>query len=389
MKKFIKGLSLCLGAVLSLTLCLIGYLDYSLPASYYVTHSGEISCGANITASPDGDSEMTLKLFGVIPIKEAGYKITDAPLLIPGGTPVGIKLLTEGVVVVDMTEVEKGICPCREAGLKIGDCIKSANGRAIASADDIQDIITESQGEEIRLSVSRDGKAVALTLKAAYSEKDGCYKAGLWIRDSQAGVGTLTFIDPKTGTYGALGHPVSDYDTGGIMPLRSGELVSAAITSVDKGIKGAPGELHGRFTSERALGDIRINCERGIFGVLDSIPTDGAIPMAFKSEVTAGDATILATVNGREPKEYDIQIEKITLNNLAGTKNMVIRVTDPELLMTTGGIVQGMSGSPIIQKGKLVGAVTHVFVSDPTRGYGIFAENMLEAAYGAEEENAA
>lgn len=389
MKKFVKGLSLCLGVVLSLTLGLVGYLDYSLPASYYVTHSGEISCGASITASPDSDTEMTLKLFGVIPIKEADYTVTDAPLLIPGGTPVGIKLLTEGVVVVDMTEVERGVCPCKEAGLKIGDCIKSANGRAIASSDDIQDIIAQSEGKEIRLIISRDGKERALNLKAAYSQKDGCYKAGLWIRDSQAGVGTLTFIEPKTGVYGALGHPVSDYDTGGIMPLRSGEIVSAAITSVDKGVKGAPGELHGRFTSERSAGSILLNCERGIFGVMGNIPQGEAIPMAFKSEVTAGDATILATVNGREPKEYNIQIEKITLNNLSGTKNMVIRVTDPELLMTTGGIVQGMSGSPILQKGKLVGAVTHVFVSDPTRGYGIFAENMLEAAGIAATDNAA
>ncbi|MBQ8395804.1 MAG: SpoIVB peptidase [Oscillospiraceae bacterium] len=387
MERFFKRTACLLGAVLIAAMSLVGYLDATLPASYYV--SGDdmpiISCGINVSceAKPrqEDSNQVVLKLFGVIPIKDASVEKSDAPLLIPGGSPVGIKLLTDGVVVVKMTEVSEGICPCKEAGLKIGDCITEANGTDVTSSAQLADIIMNSRGKSIDLTIERNGKELDVTLNAVYSETDGTYKAGLWIRDSSAGVGTLTFINPKTGAFGALGHPISDFDTGKLMPLGSGEIVDATVTGYERGLEGLPGELYGTFVSGLAMGTITKNCERGIYGNVNYTKTHtAAIPIAFKSEVETGKASILTTIEGSKPREYEIEIEKITLSTAAGTKNMVIKITDPELLKTTGGIVQGMSGSPILQNGKLVGAVTHVFVSDPTRGYGIFIENMLEEA---------
>ncbi len=387
MKKIIRKASLYMGALLIGLMALVGYLDYTLPASYYVSEESTpyISCGVNVSGEVV-EGQMALKLFGVIPIKNASVRQSEAPLLIPGGTPVGIKMMTDGVMVVDIKEVAEGVCPCKDAGLMVGDCIKKANGQKITSGEQLSKIINNSEGKAIYIIAERDGKDKNLILRPAVSANG--YKAGLSVRDSSAGVGTLTFVEPNSGVYGALGHQVSDFDTGKLMPLASGEVVSAAITDYDKGKSGAPGELHGMFLSGGAIGTITKNCDRGIYGVMTKYPQGDAIPMAFKSEVVAGEATMITTINGKEPREYSIEIEKITLSSAAGTKNMVVRVTDPELLEKTGGIVQGMSGSPIIQNGKLVGAVTHVFVSDPTRGYGIFAENMLEAA-SSQARNAA
>ena len=240
-----------------------------------------------------------------------------------------------------------------------------------------------SHGEPITMTVRRDGKEFDTAVTPIFSEGEGTFKAGLWIKDSSAGVGTMTFIDPESGTFGALGHPISDADTQSILPLGSGEIVDVTITGCDKGSEGCPGELFGTFLSGLAAGNIMKNCEQGIFGRINY--TNGcvsAMPIAFRTEVETGPATILTTVSGSAPEEYSVSIEKLSLSDSARTKNLVIKVTDPRLLSLTGGIVQGMSGSPIIQNGKIVGAVTHVFVSDPTMGYGIFIENMLEACEG-------
>ncbi len=202
----------------------------------------------------------------------------------------------------------------------------------------------------------------------------------MWIRDSSAGIGTLTLYQPTTDVVAGLGHAICDVDTGEILPISSGDLVWANITGVIKGQSGAPGELIGEFTNKH-IGKVMINCEAGIYGIADKAPINAkSYPVAMRQEVRDGKATILCTVNGTEPKEYEIMIEKVNLSDSGTTKNMVIRVTDPELLEVTGGIVQGMSGSPILQDGKLVGAITHVFVNQPTRGYGIFAENMMDFA---------
>ncbi len=392
MNKFVKRIAIALGTLSLALMMFVGYCGEALPDHYYVSGSDttNISCGLNIEAAPatttvaaiDTKTEtVTLKLYGLIPIKNASVTVTDAPLLIPGGTPVGIKLLTDGIMVVSTTPVQDGVDPAKEAGIIAGDNIKYANGEKITSSQQFANIIMDSHGDDVKITYVRNGKTHKTTLKPIFSQSEGTYKAGLLIRDSSAGIGTLTFIDPETGCFGALGHPISDFDTAKTMPLGSGEIVDAAITGFEKGYAGAPGELLGRFVSSLAAGEISKNCDCGIFGTLNY--TQGyaeAIPIAFKSEVEKGKAHIYTTVSGSRPKCYEIEIEKVSLSQTLKTKNMVIKVTDPELLAQTGGILQGMSGSPIIQNGKLVGAVTHVFVNDPTRGYGIFIENMLEAA---------
>lgn len=399
-------LTKCLAAVfLTLSMALMGIVSYyseALPDEFLVNGAGmpRLMCLFNIEVTPadaaveastkDSDElEADVKLFGVIPIKEAKITHTEAPVLIPGGTPVGIKLLTDGVMVVRVQDVADGICPARDANLCEGDNIISANGEKLTSSSRLSDIIQSSNGEKIELEVQRDSRSFKTVLTPMFSEREGTYKGGLWIRDSSAGVGTLTFIDPKTGCYGALGHPISDCDTLRTLPLGSGEIVDVTITGYERGERGCPGELFGTFVSGLASGSIVRNCDQGIFGIMTYSSRNNAIPIAFKSEVKTGPAKIITTIQGSKPQEFDVEIEKVTLSSGAKTKNIVIRVTDTELLNSTGGIVQGMSGSPIIQDGKLIGAVTHVFVSDPTRGYGIFIENMLESAEDVVQEKIA
>ncbi len=404
MKALIKGFSAVLFAVLTTIMAIVGYYSQVLPESYYVSQNGSrtLNCLLHVTleskedavsasSACGGEADGELKLFGVIPIKDASITKTEAPVLIPGGTPVGIKFLTDGVMVVKVQDVADGVCPAVEAGLCAGDNIVSANGQKLCSSSQLSDIISSSKGEKIELEVMRDNDVFSVSLSPVFSEQDGTYKAGIWIRDSSAGVGTLTYIDPATDCYGALGHPISDCDTYKTLPLGSGEIVDVTITGYEKGERGCPGELFGKFVSGLAAGSIVKNCDQGVFGRINypSATAASAIPIAFKSEVKAGSAKILATIDGNSPKEYEVEIEKINLSESATTKNIVIKVTDQELLKLTGGIIQGMSGSPIIQDGKLVGAVTHVFVSDPTRGYGIFIEDMLEASNGAGLANAA
>ncbi|MCD8106669.1 MAG: SpoIVB peptidase [Oscillospiraceae bacterium] len=394
MKRLTKSIAAAF-LIISLSLMgIVGYYDAVLPDTYYLSdgvtatidclfditiESGEAVVAASTRDSVTEETIAEIKLCGVIPVKSAKIVRTDAKMLIPGGSPVGVKLLTDGVMVVKTAEVTDGVSPAYEAGICAGDNIIRANGEEIISSARLSEIIESSQGEPITFEVMRNGRSFETTVTPVYSEKDGVYKAGLWIRDSTAGVGTLTFIDPETGIFGALGHPISDSDTLTTLPLGSGEIVDVVITGYDKGTRGCPGELYGTFVSGLASGTIELNCEQGIFGTMTYPSRQEAIPIAYKAEVRTGAATILTTIDGSTPQEFEIEIERVTLSSAAKSKNIVIKVTDPELLELTGGIVQGMSGSPIIQDGKLVGAVTHVFVSDPTRGYGIFIENMLEA----------
>lgn len=402
MRRLTKGIAVVF-LVVSLTLMgAVGYFGTVLPDTYYLSDGGTatVNCLFDITieagdaaiAASTGEAEATdaeIRLFGVIPVKNAKIVHADAKMLIPGGSPVGVKLLTDGVMVVKTAEVMEGVSPAHEAGICAGDNIISANGEKLYSSARLSEIIEDSQGSEIVFEVARNGRSFEVSVTPIYSENDGVYKAGLWIRDSTAGVGTLTFIDPETGIFGALGHPISDSDTLTTLPLGSGEIVDVVITGYDKGERGCPGELYGTFVSGLASGTIELNCEQGIFGTVTYPSRQEAIPIAFKSEVRTGPATILTTIDGSTPQEFEVEIEKVSLSSSAKSKNIIIKVTDPELLEKTGGIVQGMSGSPIIQDGKLVGAVTHVFVSDPTRGYGIFIENMLEATEILTDENLA
>ncbi len=306
-----------------------------------------------------------------------------ADTLVPIGKTAGIKLLSDGAIVVEISE-DLPQNPAKTAGIRKGDVIKKINGKQIFANQQLKEIISKCKGEEIRIEILRDGKAKSIKAKPV-KNKNGEYALGIMIRDSIAGIGTITYYNPENNTYGALGHAISDSDTGLIIPVNFGELMKSGVSGVKKGKSGTPGELVGEYDINAEIADIKVNCESGIFGTIKS--DDAAAnfkglkeyPVAKNEEIKRGKASILANVEGEEVCEYEVEITTI-YHDGEKTKNMVIKVTDPKLLEKTGGIVQGMSGSPIIQDGKLVGAVTHVLVNDPTRGYGIFIENMLAEA---------
>lgn len=355
----------------------------------------EISCcNSPIGAIPvsagvkSAENHATLTLFGAIPVKNIEIHEAEAPTLVAGGNPFGIKLLMDGVMVTELGEIEAEnggkICPAEEAGIEVGDIIKSADGINITSNSELQKIISESGGNKVKLIISRNGKDFPVFLKPEYSRKADGWRGGMWVRDSIAGIGTMTFFDKTTGEFAGLGHPVCDSDTGELVPIYSGEAVPVEITDAKKGSKGIPGELHGQFMYGGSFGILRENNSCGVYGLLSESAVKALLTgceeykMGYRQDVKTGEAEILTTVSGDIPHHYKIEIEKIDYNSVESTKNMIIRITDDELLDRTGGIVQGMSGSPIIQDGKIIGAVTHVFVSDPSKGYAIFAENMAE-----------
>ena len=387
-----------------LNICTIsGYYAVSLPDSYFVEKGGsfEISSAFPINAAPSGAvpsmaevsgsgrKTVSLRLFGMIPVKDVQIDPVDRVMLIPGGEPFGIKLLMEGVMIVGTGSVrtDSGMeCPAEECGLEKGDIILSADGSRIESNADIQRIVADSDGKPLDVVYIHDNKRRKTTLTPAVSETDSSYKAGLWVRDSTAGIGTVTFTEPSTNRFGGLGHPVCDSDTGEIVPISGGEMTNVSITDVVKGESGTPGELHGSFSSGMSSGVIYKNNACGVFGErFEPLSQAQAIPMALKQEVQEGPATIRASIDGGTPKDYTVEIEEIDSNN-SEYKNMLIRVTDKQLLDKAGGIVQGMSGSPIIQNGKLVGAVTHVLVNDPEKGFGIFCENMYREGLSGQPE---
>ncbi len=380
-----------------INICLVaGYYSVALPDSYYVSKGGSLQLSTRFSIEADGNETIAsfasdtspvvetanLKLFGVVPVKNVELHTVETPILIPGGDPFGIKILMEGVMVVGMGEIKTPsgmVCPAADCGIEEGNIILSLDGKKLTSNNDIIQIVSKSEGNPLEIVYTNGKEEIASYIEPVYSLTDSSYKAGMWVRDSTAGIGTVTFYEPETGRFGGLGHPVCDSDTGEIIPISSGEAAEVEITGVLKGKSGEPGELHGCFTSSRTSGVILANNKYGIFGELfTGVPTKAGLPMALKQEVKTGKATIFTTIDENGPQEFEIEIEKIDCKN-SGTKNMTIKVTDERLIEKTGGIVQGMSGSPIIQNGKLVGAVTHVFVSDPQKGYGIFVENMYES----------
>ena len=302
-------------------------------------------------------------------------------MLVPVGHTVGLKLFSDGVMVVGLGEVESRVgsaTPGADCGLQVGDVIEQLNGTEVDSSAQFARLL--QCGGVVELDVSRGGENVSLQARPVLGA-DGTWRLGAWIRDSIAGIGTVTFYDPATGTFGALGHAVQDSDTGLLMPLAAGGVMASRVKAVKKGESGAAGELRGDFDLTCDIGTLTANTAAGVFGTLEPGPlTAGqAIPAASARQVKTGPAVIRANVTGDTVEEYTVEILRLSPGNENG-QNMLIRVTDPKLIALTGGIVQGMSGSPIIQDGKLVGAVTHVLVNDPTRGYGIFIENMLDAA---------
>lgn len=370
MQKTAKILSSLLLGIISTAAAAISCLYLLLPQEISIEAGAD--CGGGFFGMQLKQTEYGIEYrCGAIPIKSVSATPCERPMLIPCGTPFGIKLKTSGVMAVSITKDS----PAEKSGIKEGDVIISVNGEEVNSNSEIGSAIQLCpQSCEIIL---RRGNAEKLITLTPY-EDCGIYKIGIWVRDSAAGIGTMTYCDPDNGMYGGLGHPVSDVTTGKLMPLSSGEITAAEITGAIKGEAGNPGELCGTLLADECLGTLTHNTECGIFGKTNVAPDAAAIPMAFRQEVHTGAATILTTINGSSPKEYGIEIEHINICDMDSSKSMVIRITDPELLQATGGIVCGMSGSPIIQDGRLVGAITHVFLNDPARGYAVFCETMLE-----------
>ncbi len=337
-----------------------------------------------IPASQGGQFTISCKLLNVIPLKDVKVDLVEKQWVQVSGNAVGIYMAMEGILIVDTQEIkgEDGIYyDPAENLVQPGDYITAFNQQPIATKRDLIQAVQECHGDNVQLSLIRNGEEIQLSLcPVKCSEEE--YKLGIWVRDDTQGIGTLTYVDGNS-VFGALGHGISDIDTGNLLNIQDGQLYETEIMGINKGSKGTPGELSGliRYQDDKILGDISANTENGIFGHLDNL--DGlnlkSMEVGYKQDMELGAASILCAVDG-QVEEYQVEITKIDMNHQDTNKSFVVKVTDDRLLEKTGGIVQGMSGSPVIQNGKFVGAITHVFVQDSTGGYGIFAETMLKEA---------
>ncbi|MCF6465882.1 SpoIVB peptidase [Clostridium sp. Cult2] len=334
-----------------------------------------------------GEAKFQLKLLGIIPVKKLDVNVVNRQLLVPGGNALGVRLNTKGVLVVAVTDVlgvdGKRYNPAKEAGIKTGDSILKINDIRIKDAEHVIELLNQIQDKKIKIVVERNKINFETEVKPIKSMQDNCYRLGIWVRDKTAGIGTLTFYDENSKTFGALGHGITDIDTGNLLNVEYGKITNAKIANIEQGKRGSPGEIRGIFyETENILGEITKNTPYGIFGIIaDEFLKSNkskAIPIGFKEEVKEGKAHILTTINNNRIERFEIEIIKTQLQQYPNQKSMTVKITDKRLLQKTGGIVQGMSGSPIIQNGKLIGAITHVFVNDPAKGYGIYIEWMLE-----------
>ncbi len=327
--------------------------------------------------------QMDLKLFGVIPYKNVDVEVIQDKMLIPSGIPIGIYVKTSGVLVVGIGEFEnsegKKISPAKYA-LQKGDYILKVNGEVMENKKHFVQTVEESEGQDLVLTIKRNGEVTDVMVTPGANQNQE-WKLGIWIRDNAQGIGTMTYEDTDN-SFGALGHGINDVDTSLLMNLEEGTLYRTEIVGITRGSNGNPGELTGyiEYDSDNVIGEIKENTEEGIFGICDAeVEVASAfepIPIALKQEITLGPAQIICSVTG-EPEFYDVEIVEVNLERDNINRGIVVQVVDEKLLTLTGGIIQGMSGSPIIQNGKLVGAVTHVLVQDSTKGYGIFIEEML------------
>ena len=339
-----------------------------------------------LTAGQVGETEVSLKLFGLLPLTDMRIKVTQERLLIPGGQAVGVGMQMAGVMVVGVSAGSRA-----EKYIRPGDTLLKVNGQDILGAESFGAVVRQSGGNPVTLLYRRGNETHTASILP--EEDETGYKLGVWVRSSTAGVGTLTYYDPENGAYGALGHAVNDSDTGRRFQVHTGKLWSARIVDVKKGLRGAPGELKGSFLQEnRVLGDIRKNTALGVYGISSPIKNPlypNGLPAGYQSSVHPGKAQILSSVDPAGVQCYDVEIVEVTRQKSAAPKSFVIRVTDDRLIQKTGGIVQGMSGSPVIQDGLLIGAITHVFVDEPLMGYGLYIEWMLEESDSAAEDQAA
>ena len=385
--KFIKNLII---AITVITLFLMVYGFYTVPDEIYGISGENIrvnnlytvtySQGSTRTADKEGRYDVSVNLFNTIPIKNSSLTVSDRYYVVPSGEIFGLRLFTEGVLIIktETVDTEKGsVSPCDMAGLKKGDVILKVDGKDTVSSNALSELLSKGDKTAFSIEYERNGRKHTTVLNTYYSLSQGKYKAGMWIRDSAAGIGTMTFYEPLTGAFAGLGHGVCDIDTAELLPFSDGDIVKSKITGCYKGEKGKAGELCGMFTCE-TIGTLLSNNKIGVYGVLGGVSADReAIPIALSHEVKEGKAQIISTIDESGHCRYDEEISKINASS-AENKNMVVKITDEKLIDKTGGIVQGMSGSPIIQDGKLIGAVTHVMVNDPTKGYGIFAETMAD-----------
>lgn len=324
----------------------------------------------SLSAQADATHGSALPVSGTVPEK-----------LIPGGMPFGVRLRTAGILVVGLSEIQvngRAVRPAYDAGVRPRDILLSIDGTALSSAEEATQRIAAAKGQPVRLTLSRNGQEQTLTVTPQKCDTDGQYRCGLWLKDSTSGIGTVTFLYPDSGLFGGLGHGICDSETGALMPLSHGQILDVRIHGAIRGTAGRPGELQGTFTGQR-LGKLVSNSECGVCGILHETPQTkyGALPVATAAEVQPGAAVILCTLGDDGIGEYAVELSSLDPASDRPTRSFVVHVTDRTLLSRTGGIVQGMSGSPILQNGKIVGAVTHVLVDDPTTGYGIYMENML------------
>lgn len=392
-RKKAKGLARLVGFVLAFSVFAFNFTDgmiavRELPGALFSRENGFRSFGS-VRVSSSGDETLSSSraecaLFGLIPLKSAAVYPAERRYAYPGGRAVGITIHTDGVLVVGFGEVEnaKGrpCCPAKAAGLRPGDFIMKVNGRKVFTSEELLLALNAAEGSA-EIEALRGGRKLVFTVD---TEKSGdTARIGAWVRDSTLGVGTLSFVMKDTLMAACLGHSVSDADTGALLSVRSGSISEAAVLGVTRARSGIPGELRGTFSSEsRVLGSITLNSPLGVFGTVAKSalsPAAEALPVAFPTEVHEGEAYIIAELGGEGPKPYSCRIIRVSRQDKPAEKGLVIEITDEALLNMAGGIVQGMSGSPIIQDGMLAGAVTHVFVNDPAKGYGSYAFWMCEA----------
>lgn len=358
----------------------VTYNGNSEPLAKVFTYTGKSTSLAvdKQTATPRREN---LKLFGIIPVKEVTVTEKAEQKVMVSGEVFGIKLYTDGVIVVGIQEVQTDSgkkSPSGSAGIEVGDIIVAIDGENVYTSDQVQSILGANNGGNFEVKIKRGERYRDYTVTPVYCEREGCYKAGMWVRDSTAGIGTITFYNKQSGIFAALGHQINDIDTKEIMPMLDGEAVKATVSKIEKSTRGTTGSLECDFTNQ-TLGKLLSNTDCGIYGAYAEISECAKeYPVAAIQEVKKGKATLISTVEKGQPKEYEIEITHIGFNENNREKNMIVKVTDKDLIDKTGGIVQGMSGSPIIQNGKLVGALTHVIVGNPQKGYAVFAQTMAE-----------
>ena len=368
------------------------YARSTVADEYYVTDKAsfslnnsliKIGIGQKAATASVGKSVYTgsAKLFGVIPLKSVRLNLVSDKSVVVGGEAFGLKMYTNGLIVVGFSDIQTKDGrenPAKEAGIEKGDLLKTLDGTLLRENSDVSRLINEAGGKEVTLTLERNGEKKTVTLTSALCSEDGKYKAGMWVRDSAAGIGTVSFYDPETGMFVGLGHGIYDVDTDTLLPAAKGQIVSTTVTSVKKGTKGSPGELQGIFEQEKVIGELYGNTVLGVYGRLSSGVMGESYSIALKQDIKVGEAKIITPKIGGGKEEFSVEILSVTNDDKGKGKNMVIEITDERLISERGGIVQGMSGSPIIQEGRLVGSVTHVLVNNPAMGYGIFAERMYE-----------